>query len=97
MSQNGMELQQIYYWIISNNTFYVCVKLSFHWLKILLFYKRKLFQIFDQIRELFKNNNSKIKGFAKKGEKKTRMTKVAKSCHQVTWTKKHVTKKRKLQ
>ena len=68
-------------------------------LTILLFCKRRPFWIFDQFRGLFKETNSKNLGSAlrKKGREKTRTVKVAKSCCQVTWAQKNLTKKRKLE
>ena len=53
---------------------------------ILLFGQRRPFWIFDQFRGPFIETDSKNLGFAmrKKGKEKTRMVKVAKSCHQVT-------------
>ena len=65
----------------------------------ILFCKRRPFWIFDQFRGLFKETNSKNLGFAlrKKGREKTRTVKVAKSCCQVTWAQKNLTKKRKLE
>ena len=64
-------------------------------LTIWLFYKRRPFRTFGQFRGLFKETNNKNWGFCfgKEREKKTQMTKVVKSCHQVTWAQKGVTKK----
>ena len=65
-------------------------------LTICLFCQKRPFRIFDQFRGLFKTTNSKNWGFCfeKKGREKTQMAKVVKSCHQVTWQQKSVTKKR---
>ena len=68
-------------------------------LTIWLFCKRRPFRIFGQFRELFKETTGKNWDFAlrKKGREKTWMAaKLAKSCHQVTWAQKRVTKKREL-
>ena len=60
---------------------------NFHCLTTLLFYKRKPFLIFRKFRGLLKKLRIKFGDFSLKkgGEKRTRMVKVAKSCHQVTW------------
>ena len=64
-------------------------------LTICLFYKSRPFRIFGQFSVLFKKTNGKIWGFCveKEREKKTRMTKVVKSCDQVICAQKSVTKK----
>ena len=53
-------------------------------------------RIFDQFRGFFKETNDKNWEFCieKERDRKTKMVKVEKSCHQVTWTQKNVTKKR---
>ena len=59
--------------------------------------KRRPFQIFCQRWGLFKEKtNGKSWEFvlSKKGEEKTPMAKVVKSCPQVTWAQKSVTRKR---
>ena len=54
-----------------------------------LFKKRTPFQIFGQFRGLFKETNGKNWErkihWEKRGREKTRMIKVEKFCHQVTW------------
>ena len=54
---------------------------------------------FNQFRGLFKEINGKNWKFSieKERERKTQMVKVAKSCHQVTWTQKNMTKKSELE
>ena len=63
---------------------------KFPWLTILLFCKRRLLRI--------KETNGKNLGFCVEieRERKTLMVKVKKSCHQVTWAQKSMTKKREL-
>ena len=66
-------------------------------LTIFLFCKKRPFRIFDQFRGLFQETNGKIWEVCVEKEKKrkTQITKVGKSCHQVTWTqKKHDQKER---
>ena len=69
-------------------------------LTILLFIcKRRTFQIFISSGDFSKKLTAKIGDFAlrKKEREKTQIVKVAKSCHQVAWAQKNVTKKRQLQ
>ena len=70
---------------------------TFPRLTILLFCKKRSFRIFDQLGGFSKKLTVKIRYFAlrKKGREKTRMIKVAKSCHQETWPQKNVTKKKR--
>ena len=65
-------------------------------LSIWLFCQRRPFRIIGQFRGLFKNTNGKNYEFCveNKGIEKTQMAKVVKSCHQVTWAQKSVTRKR---
>lgn len=64
--------------------------LIFSSLATFLIDKKKPFRIFGPFKELFKETNGKHWGFCveKKGESKTQMVEVAKSCCQVTVTKK---------
>ena len=68
-------------------------------LTILLFCKRRPFQIFAQFRGFSKETNSKncIFHIEKEMERKDKMVKTAKYCHLVTWTQKSVTNKRERQ
>ena len=61
-----------------------------------LFCKRRPFRIFGQFRGFSKKPMAKNWGFCmeKEREKKTWMAKAVKSCHQLTWAQKSVTKKR---
>ena len=65
-------------------------------LTICLFCKSRPFLIFGQFRGLFKETNNKDVEFCveKEREKKAWMTKVVKSCHQITWAQKSTAKKR---
>ena len=65
---------------------------KFPCLTILLFCRKRHFQIFDQFRGLFKETDDKTWG-AYNGKEKERKY-VAKSCRQVTWAQKKVIKKR---
>ena len=67
-------------------------------LTICLFCKSRPFRIFVQFKGLFKETKGKNVGFCVEKErekKKTRMAKVVKSCHQITWAQNSVTKKGK--
>ena len=86
---NTMEIIEL----VSLNIFMLVTK--FPHLKILLFCQRRPFQIFGQFRGLFQENNCQNWEFCvEKEREKTRMVKVAKSCHQVTWAQKSMTKKK---
>ena len=84
-----MEIIKLF-WV---NTFMPVTK--FPHLTIYLFFKRRLFWIFGQIRGCFKETNGKNWGFCveKERERKKRMVKVVKSCHQPTWAQKRLTEK----
>ena len=69
---------------------------KFPHLTIWLFCKKRPFRSLVSSGGFSKKPTAKIGDFAlsKKGRAKTRMAKVVKSCHQVTWAQKTVTKKR---
>ena len=69
--------------------------IKFPRLTILVFCKRRPFWIFGQFRGFSKKPKVKIGYFALGKREKTRMVKVAKSCHQVTWAQKMRPKREK--